>query len=218
MSFEHAIASAGVWALPMAAAGGVIAGLNPCCLALYPAVGASCCVNADGSAGRVVFSRALLLVLGAALGTTILGVAAALAGHAVTSLGRGARYALAFVPIAAGLHLGGLLRIPLSASRPWLGPGAVAAFGTGVFLSGVVSVCGTPVLAAVLSYAAYEGSIAFGGLLLFSYGIGNGLPLLVFGTGIGVAAARLGTRVHRWLDGLAAVTFILLGFYLLLQT
>ena len=158
MSFEHAIASAGVWALPMAAAGGVIAALNPCCLALYPAVGASCCVNADGSAGRVVFSRALLLVLGAALGTTILGVAAALAGHAVTTLSRGARYGLAFVPIVAGLHLGGLLRIPLPASRPRLGPGAVAAFGTGVFLSGVVSVCGTPVLAAVLSYAAYEGA------------------------------------------------------------
>ena len=167
MSFELAIASGGAWAVPMAAAGGVIAGFNPCCLALYPAVGATCCVSAEGNASRVVFSRVLALVLGTALGTTILGVLAALAGHAVTTLNRESRYALAFVPIVAGLHLSGVLRIPLPAPRSWRGGGPLAAFGTGLFLSVVVSACGTPVLAAVLSYAAYEGSVTFGALCPF---------------------------------------------------
>lgn len=217
MSFEQAISSGGVWAVSMAAAGGVIAGFNPCCLALYPAVGATCCVSAEGREDRVVVSRVLALVGGTALGTTALGVWAALAGHAVTALGRGWRYALAFVPIVAGLQIIGLLRIPLPAPGAWQGGGLLAAFGTGLFLSGVVNACGTPVLAAVLSYAAYEGSAAFGALLLFSYGIGNGVPLLVFGTGVGSAATRLGPAAHRWLNGAAAMTLILFGFYLLLR-
>ena len=218
MTFEQVMASGEAWALPIAAAGGVIAGLNPCCLALYPAVGATCCASVEENIRRVVFSRALLLVLGVALGTTVLGMAAAIAGHALAGLDRNARYALAFVPIIAGLHLAGVVRLPLPVEREWRrGTGALAAFGTGMFLSLVVSACGTPVLASVLSYAAYEGSVAFGALLLFSYGIGNGLPLLLFGTGLGAAAAGLGARAQRVLNGLAALTFVVFGFYLLLD-
>lgn len=212
---EEALVSGGVWAVALAGAGGVIAGLNPCCLALYPAVGATCCVTAEGTAGRVAVSRALALVVGAALGTTVLGVLAALAGHAVTTLSRSGRYALAFVPILAGLQFMGVLRMPLPLPLAWQGGGLLAAFGTGLFLSLVVTACATPVLAAVLSYAAYQGSAVFGALLLFSYGLGNGLPLLVFGTGVGAAAASLGATVQRWLNGVAAVTLLVLGFYLL---
>ena len=78
--------------------------------------------------------------------------------------------------------------------------------------------CGTPVLAAILSVAAYKGSIAFGALLLFIYGLANGLPLLLLGTGVGVGIARLrSTTMHAWADRLAGVLLLGLGFYLLLR-
>jgi cytochrome c-type biogenesis protein len=161
-------------------------------------------------------SRAAALVAGTALATTALGIIAALAGHASTMLGRGSRYALAFVPIVVGLHLIGVLRLPLpTTGRSWHGRGALAAFATGLFLSLVIGSCGTPVLAAILSYAAYQDSVAYGGLLLFSYGIGNGLPLLILGTGIGTAVSRLSSAAHLWLDRSAGATLVGFGFYLL---
>jgi len=215
MSLEQVVASGGGWAVPFAAIGGVLAGFNPCCLALYPAVTATCCARA-GERTILALSRAAALVAGTALATTALGIIAALAGHAATMLGRGSRYALAFVPIVVGLHLIGVLRLPLpTTGRSWHGRGALAAFATGLFLSLVIGSCGTPVLAAILSYAAYQGSVAYGGLLLFSYGIGTGLPLLILGTGIGTAVSRLSGAAHLWLDRSAGAALVGFGFYLL---
>ncbi len=219
MTLEQGLAAGGAWALPIAALGGLIAGMNPCCLALYPAVTATCCGGAV-TGQRVVPVRAGLFVTGTAVATTILGVAAAVAGHAVALLGRAPRYALAFVPIVMGLHLLSWLPLPLPSGdgARWRGGGALAAFGAGLLLSLVLGACGTPVLAAILSVAAYKGSVAFGALLLFVYGIANGLPLLLLGTGVSAGMARLGsTARHAWADRLAGVLLLLLGFYLLLR-
>lgn len=217
MTLEQALAAGGPWALPLAAVGGVIAGLNPCCLAFYPAVTAACCARA-GTGVTLAASRAAAFVAGTALATTGLGVVAALAGHAATTLGRGPRYALAFVPIIAGLHLLGGLRLPLpSATRSGQAATTLAAFVTGLFLSLVIGSCGTPVLAAILSYAAYQGSILFGALLLFVYGVGNGVPLLLLGTGAGTLTARLSDSAHVWIDRISGALLVGLGFYLLVR-
>ena len=216
MTFDQALAAGGGWAIPLAIVGGVIAGFNPCCLAFYPAVTATCCASA-GDRRRIVLGRAAIFVLGTALATTLLGVAAALAGHAVALIGRGPRYVLAFVPILMGLHLLGWLRLPLPAGAISLpGGSATAAFCAGVLLSLVVGSCATPVLAGILAFAAYKGSVAFGAVLLFVYGLGNGLPLLLVGTGLGAVVARF-QHMHTFADRVAAVLLIGLGFYLLLR-
>lgn len=88
---------------------------------------------------------------------------------------------------------------------------------TGVFLSLVIGSCGTPVLAAILSCAAYRGSILFGALLLFVYGVGNGVPLLLAGTSAGTLAARLSSSAHVWIDRIAGALLVGLGFYLLVR-
>lgn len=215
MTFEEALLTGGPWALPLAAVGGVIAGLNPCCLAFYPAVAAACCVQ-GGTGVRMATSRAAAFVAGTAIATTGLGVIAAIAGHAITALGRGPRYALAFVPILAGLSLVSGLTLPLlSGRRAGQTATTLAAFVTGLCLSLVIGSCGTPVLAAILSYAAYQGSILFGAALLFVYGVGNGVPLLILGTGVGSVAARLSSSAHVWIDRAAGALLIGLGFYLL---
>jgi cytochrome c biogenesis protein CcdA len=217
LALEQALAQGGIWALPVALAAGVLAGLNPCCLVLYPAVTATCCAAAAAERHTVVASRAAAFVFGTAAATSVLGVLAALAGHAVTLLGRGPRYALALVPIVMGLHLVGWIRLPLpSQGAAWRGEGLAAAFVAGLLLSLVVGSCGTPELAGILTYAAYKGSLVFGALLLFVYGVGNGLPLLLLGTSAGALTHRFGTgRAHTWAGRISGALLVGLGFYLL---
>ena len=83
-------------------------------------------------------------------------------------------------------------------------------------LSLIIGPCGTPILASVLSYAAYEQSAIYSGLLLFAYGIGNGLPLMLAGTASGTFLNRLeSSRFRNWIDPGVGGLLILLGFYLL---
>lgn len=215
-SLRAAASSGGLVAVPLALAGGVVAGLNPCCLPLYPAAAATCCAGrCDESASSVRNSGAF--VAGVATATALLGVAAALAGRALSGVGGRAPYAIAIVPIAMGLHLLGWIRIPLpSFSGTVRSGGIIGAFATGLLLSLVIAPCGTPVLASVLSFAAYKQSVAYGAALLFAYGIGVGLPMLVLGTAAGGLARRLdrlGWRV--WVDRASGAALVALGFYLL---
>lgn len=216
MSIDQALAAGGMFALPLAFVGGIVAGLNPCCLALYPAMTATCCAAGATGTGRMVPRRAAAFVLGTAIATTVLGVLAALAGHAVALMDRWARYAVAFVPVLVGLHLLGWIRLPI----PWLrrspeGSGSLSAFLAGLSLSLIVGSCATPLLAAIL-FAAYKGSVAFGGLLLMLYGLGNGLPMLLLGTGVGALVNRF-QLLQAWADRLAGGMFLAIGFYLLLR-
>lgn len=150
-----------VVALPLVLIGGLLAGMNPCCLALYPAA-ASCC--APGSANtQHPTRRVLAFVLGAASATSVLGLFAALAGRVMGQLGTPARYVIAAIPIVMGLHLVGVLRLPFSSVSSRLIPSnLLGPFGCGFLVSVAITPCSTPVLAAVLSYVAYKGSALYG--------------------------------------------------------
>ncbi len=132
-------------------------------------------------------------------------------------LGGWASYVIAVVPIAMGLHLLGWVRIPMpSASARTRAKGVAGAFASGLLLSLALALCGTPVLAAALSFAAHEGNPAYGAALLFAYGLGIGLPMLLLGT----AASGLALRLERlgktaWVDRLAGGALLALGFYLM---
>jgi cytochrome c-type biogenesis protein len=215
-ALRSAAGTQGLVAVPLAFAGGLVAGLNPCCLPLYPAAAATCC------AGRTEWPAAGIMVSGAFVGgvataTALLGVLAAFAGRAFTGLGGWASYAIAVVPIAMGLHLLGWIRIPMpSAPAPARAKGVTGAFAGGLLLSLVLAPCATPVLATVLSFAAHERSPAYGALLLFAYGLGVAFPMLLVGTaasGLARRLDRLGKRV--WVDRLAGGGLLALGFYLL---
>jgi cytochrome c-type biogenesis protein len=215
-SLRAAASSGGLIAVPLALAGGFVAGLNPCCFPLYPAAAATCCAGrSDGPASGLRSSGAF--VAGLATATALLGAAAAIAGRALSGLGGWAPYVIAAVPIAMGLHLLGWIRIPLpSFTGSARAGGILGAFATGLLLSLVIAPCGTPVLASVLSLAAYEQSVVYGAALLFAYGVGVGLPMLALGTaasGLARRLDRLGQRV--WVDRLSGAALVALGFYLL---
>lgn len=214
---QEGLSGGGAAALPMALAAGVMMGLNPCCIALYPAAAASCCAGGCAEPEKPALSRALLFVLGMAVAMTTLGVVAALAGESMSGLGGWVAYVVAAVPIVMGLQLLGVVGLPMPKGlRSWGGRGFAGAFVTGLVFSLVISPCGTPALAAILSVAAFKGSVTFGALLLFAYGVGIGLPVLVVGTVAGEATKRLLQRLGwaEWIKRGAGVAMLALGGYL----
>lgn len=215
-SIQAAASVGGLVAVPLAFVGGMLAGVNPCCIPLYPAAVATCCAGRDAESGGGLRSSGAF-VTGVAVATAALGVLAALAGRVLSGLGGWAPYLVALIPLVMGLHLLGWMRVPLPASsRTARAKGVCGSFATGLLLSLVLAPCGTPVLASVLSFAAYKQSVAYGGVLLFAYGLGVGLPMIVLGTAASSLAQRLdrlGWRV--WVDRIAGGALLALGFYLL---
>ncbi len=211
--FHQALTTGSLAALPLALFGGLLAGSNPCCLALYPAAAGACCARKDQVITRPL-GNAVAFVAGVAIAVAALGVLAAYIGRAVV-MSTPFRYTVAFLPILMGVYRLGWIPLPIAAAKAFrLGLGG--AFGTGLLLALVIGPCGTPVLASVLSFAAYQQSLVYGGLLLFVYGIGNGLPLVLVGTSAGGALQRFeGTRFASWIDSIVGGLLILLGFYLL---
>ena len=160
--------------------------------------------------------NATAFVLGIAVSMAVLGALTAFLGSiAVVSLP--VRYAIASVPILMGVYKLGWIQLPRVTS-PLVRPSLGGAFGTGLLLSLIIGPCSTPVFASVLTFAAYRQSFLYGGLLLFIYGIGSGLPLLLLGTAAGMGLKSLDcSRYAPWIDPVIGVVLILLGFYLLWQ-
>lgn len=211
--FNQALTAGDVVALPLVLAGGFIAGMNPCCLALYPAAVGACCGSSQ-EATSLSLPRAFAFVLGIAISVTGLGMLAAYVGR-VAVVAAPLRYGIALVPVLMGLDRLGWLRLPLAMPRV-LYKGVGGAFGAGLLLALVIGPCGTPLLASVLAFAAYKQSFLYGGLLLLLYGLANGLPLVLVGTASGGLLRRLdargcGNRIDTIIGGL----LLLLGFYLL---
>lgn len=213
-----------VLAFPLVLLAGAVAGCNPCCVALYPAAAAMYCGTsaADACCGTPVVVKgsglksAIAFLLGIAAATTVLGVVAALAGRVVGQFGSGFRYAIAAIPLIMGLHLLGWLRLPITtlpqrATRN----GLIGALGAGFLLSLALTPCGTPVLASVLSYVAYKASVVHGAILLFFYGVGSGLPVVLVGT----TARKLTAKLERagyglWTERISGTAMVALGLFL----
>jgi cytochrome c biogenesis protein CcdA len=211
--FSKALMAGDMVVLPLALAAGLIAGVNPCCLALYPAAAGACC-SAQGQVKIRTAWNAAAFVLGIAVAGAALGLLAVYIGR-VAAVGTPFKYAIAFLLILMGVYRLGWIRLPLRIPLT-VRPGLSGAFGTGLLLALVIGPCGTPVLASLLSFVAYKQSFMYGGLLLFLYGVGNGLPLMLVGTTAGGMLKRLeGSRLANWIDPAVGVLLILLGFYLL---
>lgn len=203
---------------PLAAfLGGALTALNPCVLAMVPLmVGFSAGLVGRGAGERPwrrTLGFSLLFVGGFALELALLFTVFSSATAVLSASWW--RYVLVAVCAATAMHLLGWLRLPSipmprAAARA---AGALGAFTLG-FVFGIVSLpCTGPVLLLLLGLVPQIGAAAAGGLL-FAYGLGHSLLLLVAGTSVGAAAAlaRPGhfQTVARWLRVLAA-TLILAG-------
>jgi cytochrome c-type biogenesis protein len=201
-SFATQLSSGGVTgaaAFGVAFLGGLVAGFGPCVLPILPALfGYVTGHVADPDSPRgPVWLRGLALsgtfVLGMALFFAGIGAAAGAIGHAIM-VGAWAYYAVAAICVVLGLQMLGLIRIRFGALNRLLpatwpkGRGFVGAFLFGILFGTVASPCATPILAAIATIAAARASAIEGAALLFVFGLGKGVPLMLLGVASGSLA------------------------------
>jgi cytochrome c-type biogenesis protein len=168
---------------------GLVSFLSPCILPLVPPylcflAGTTLSeLTAERTAGMTVLARALAFVIGftcvfVALGASASGIGQ-LVSERLTLLSRLA----GIVIVVLGLHVAGLLRIPLlmrhakleTARRP---ASVVGAFAVGLAFGFGWTPCVGPVLTAILLLAGSEATVGRGAWLLMAYAAGIGMPFL----------------------------------------
>jgi len=112
--------------------------------------------------------------------------------------------------VVLGLHLTGLVRIPLLYRELRLegmvprGRGFVASLVVGMIFAAGWTPCVGPYLMAILLLASNGGTVGRGALLLAVYSLGLGLPFLLAGLALEAVAAQL-RRLNRYLNVVSVI-------------
>jgi cytochrome c-type biogenesis protein len=167
--------------------------------------------------------RSLILSVAFAVGLAItlalLGVIAALVGGLIGGGSRVWYYVLAAVVIVMGLQWMEVIALPLpdiaAKQREKINQrGALGALLLGLASGLVASGCATPALAAILTLVMARGALVYGASLLLVYGLGRGVPIVLFGTFAGLI--RLIPRMMAWSSRLergAGGLMVVIGLY-----
>jgi cytochrome c-type biogenesis protein len=178
-------------ALAVALAAGVLSFLSPCVLPIVPPYLAYLAgtsidrLESDRSATAPALQAALFFVLGLSTVFLMLGLAASALGRLLLAHQREMAILAGVVIAVFGLHFLGILRIPLLYREArFSGPADGGGSAFGAYLLGLAfafgwTPCIGPVLGAILSLAAQDGSAARGLVLMGSYALGLGLPFLL---------------------------------------
>lgn len=221
-------------ALPLVVLGGLITAFNPCCLPMYPAVfgfigGASSNIEGaispecDQPASKPLTIITLLFVLGIATATSIMGMLTAGLGWVFGRFDTPFLMLLAAVPLLMGLSLLGVLplRMPVWHSTRLHTIAdeklkhKVTAFGAGLLFSLAIAPCATPILLGILTIVAMQGDLVYGGVLMFVYGLGAGLPLLLIGHSFNRTQKWFIAPKHqRWLQRVSGLLLIGISLYI----
>jgi len=198
--------------------GGVLTSVGPCNLAMVPVI-----IGYVG--GRQDLTRAkgfwlsLFFTLGSSVTFMVLGVVAATVGGLFGTQSKVLHWFVALVCFVIGLSLLGAVKVNFGFMAR-LQPKRVVMTGLiGAFLLGLVvglagSQCGTPVLIAILGIVMAKGKLAYGASLLFAYGLGRGVPIILAGTFTGVVKALPAMeRWTRWMETAAGAVLVAIGLY-----
>lgn len=212
------VAERSLLALALVLFGGLITSISPCILSMVPLLVGYIGGYSGGTRFRG-FSLSLAFISGMAFTFAILGFIAATFGRIFGQVGLFWYYLLAAVAIIMGLQLLGALtfNLPGLQKLPVQKVGHGGSLGMGLLFGLVASPCATPVLAVIITYAALQGEPLYGSFLLFLYGLGHGLPLLVAGTFTGMAKSLPEfSRYTRYISSISGLVLVLAGLYLLL--
>ena len=202
--------------------GGVLTASNPCVLAMIPLMMSYVAGRKDEKNSVLrALAFSFVFVLGLAISFTALGMIAALAGKMYGDISGVWNWIVAAVCVVMGLHLMGVVTVPIPNLGGRLQPktrGFLGAFVLGLLFGIVSAPCAGPILVVLLTYLAGSGaSVAWGGTLLLVYALGHSLLILVAGTSMGAAKKLIeNKRANRALDVLrraAGVIIILVGVY-----
>lgn len=211
------LAQGGPWIFAVVFAAGVVTSLSPCLMAMAPVI-----MGYMGSEGGSKPGRSLLLsfsmVLGLSTSFTVLGLVAVSFGRVFGYTGRLWIILLGIGFIIIGLNYVKIINIrwPGLKRLPFRVKGVGGAYLVGFFFGLVASPCATGVLAAILGFVAAAGNYGTGAAMLFIYGLGHGIPLVILGTLVG-SASRM-QSVSRYWDHFSYVVgllFVGVGVYLI---
>jgi len=195
-TIPEALADGGLLIFLLVFLGGLITSLSPCILSMLPVM-VGYVGGLEQSSKTRGFMASGAFVLGLAVTFALLGVVASLLGKVFGQIGSVWSYLLGFFAILMGLQLFGVLNFNLPGLKALPGKrGFLGSFGIGLLFGLVASPCATPVLAVLMAYVAGQGQLWYGAVLLFIYGLGHGLPLIVAGTF--TAALKGLPRLQRW--------------------
>lgn len=202
--------------------GGILTASNPCVLAMVPLMMSFVAGRKEEKPGVLrAFLFSLVFILGLAMTFTVLGMIAALAGKMYGDVSSAWNWIVAVVCVAMGLHLMGVLTLPIPSLGGKLQPktrGLLGAFVLGLLFGVVSAPCAAPILVVLLTYLAGSGSsVTWGGALLLVYALGHSVLVLIAGTSMGAARQLLenkrATRVLEILRRGAGAAIVLVGAY-----
>jgi cytochrome c-type biogenesis protein len=202
--------------------GGILTASNPCVLAMIPLMMSYVAGRKNEKTGVLrALAFSFVFVLGLAITFTALGMIAALAGKLYGDVSGVWSWIVAAVCVVMGLHLMGVLTVPIPSLGGRLQPktrGFVGAFVLGLLFGIVSAPCAGPILVVLLTYLAGSGaSVAWGGILLLVYALGHSVLILVAGTSMGAARKlienRETTRALELLRRGAGAMIVLVGAY-----
>lgn len=199
---------------------GVLSASAPCVLAMIPLMMSFVAGRREPGAGAWrAFGFSFVFVLGLAVTFTALGTMAALAGALYGDVPRAWNFFVAAVAVVMGLHLMGVVTVPLPSLGDRVQPkgrGLLGAFVLGLLFGVVSAPCAAPILVVLLTYLAGSGaSVTWGGLLLLVYALGHSVLILVAGTSMGAARHLIenkqATRALELLRRGAGAAIVLVG-------
>jgi cytochrome c biogenesis protein CcdA len=202
--------------------GGMLTASNPCVLAMIPLMMSFVAGRREDRPGVLrAFLFSLVFVVGLAITFIALGMVAALAGKLYGDVSRAWSWIVAGVCVVMGLHLMGILTVPIPSLGGRMQPktrGLVGSFVLGLLFGVVSAPCAAPILVVLLTYLAGSGaSVAWGGVLLLVYALGHSVLILLAGTSMGAARALIenkkATRVFGVLRSCAGGLIVLVGAY-----
>ncbi len=184
--------------IPIAFVAGVVSFLSPCVLPLIPGYismlsGVSMeelKAGAGAGLGTRIFSNSLAFVCGFSMVFITLGASATAVGRFLTTERNVFNIVAGVIIIVFGLHLTGLLKIPLLYRESRVNPGTPQRGLVGSFVLGFAfafgwTPCVGPILAAILALAATRHAVFQGMFLLAVYSAGLAIPFLLTGLGLG---------------------------------
>ncbi len=198
--------------------GGLVSAASPCVLAAIPLIIGFVGGYSGGDAKKAA-CYSFVFVLGLSTTFTLLGAAASAAGQFLGFLGRWLYLGFGVIAVLMGLHLLGVLSVPLpfEKTRVIRTKGLLGAFILGLLTGAISSPCATPVLAVILAYVTAEGDILYGSSLLFVYAIAHCTLIFLCGLSVGLAESIISSRGLRnfslYAKKLSGVMLIAVGSY-----
>jgi cytochrome c biogenesis protein CcdA len=202
--------------------GGILTASNPCVLAMIPLMMSFVAGRREVEPGVLrALGFSFVFVLGLSITFTVMGMVAALAGKMYGDVSSVWNWVVAAVCVVMGLHLMGVLTVPIPSLAGRVQPrtqGLLGALVLGLLFGVVSTPCAAPILVVLLTYLAGSGaSVPYGGLLLMVYALGHSLVIIVAGTSMGAARTLIEnkkmTRTTEILRRAAGAAIVLVGVY-----